>query len=300
MRRQTSIEATRAWLSSARAEGRSVGLVPTMGALHPGHLSLVEASIADNDITLVTIFVNPLQFAAGEDLADYPRDLSGDLAICEEAGVDCVMVPSEAEMYPTRHETTVSVEPLGRVLEGRFRPSHFAGVATVVAKLFGIVGPCRAYFGVKDYQQLLVVRRMAEDLAMPVSVVGCDTVRHPDGLALSSRNAYLSEAERDQAPVLRRALDQGLAALASGERDPAAVEAAMAAVVQGASSAQLDYAAAVQADTLTADGPLHGEVRLLLAVRFGRARLIDNDGAILAPGSRQPPVPSVQSRPDGA
>jgi len=300
MRRQTSIEATRAWLSSARAEGRSVGLVPTMGALHPGHLSLVEASIADNDVTLVTIFVNPLQFAAGEDLADYPRDLSGDLAICEEAGVDCVMVPSEAEMYPTRHETTVSVEPLGRVLEGRFRPSHFAGVATVVAKLFGIVGPCRAYFGVKDYQQLLVVRRMAEDLAMPVSVVGCDTVRHPDGLALSSRNAYLSEAERDQAPVLRRALDQGLAALASGERDPAAVEAAMAAVVQGASSAQLDYAAAVQADTLTADGPLHGEVRLLLAVRFGRARLIDNDGAILAPGSRQPPVPSVQSRPDGA
>jgi len=300
MRRQTSIEATRAWLSSARAEGRSVGLVPTMGALHPGHLSLVEASIADNDVTMVTIFVNPLQFAAGEDLADYPRDLSGDLAICEEAGVDCVMVPSEAEMYPTRHETTVSVEPLGRVLEGRFRPSHFAGVATVVAKLFGIVGPCRAYFGVKDYQQLLVVRRMAEDLAMPVSVVGCDTVRHPDGLALSSRNAYLSEAERDQAPVLRRALDQGLAALASGERDPAAVEAAMAAVVQGTSSAQLDYAAAVQADTLTADGPLHGEVRLLLAVRFGRARLIDNDGAILAPGSRQPPVPSVQSRPDGA
>ena len=288
MRHHTSPAETQAWLHEARAHDKTVGLVPTMGSLHRGHMSLVEASLADNDVTVVTIFVNPLQFGPGEDLAAYPRDLSSDLALCETAGADCVLAPSQAQMHPTPALTTVEVPALAGVLEGSSRPHHFAGVATVVAKLFSIAGPCRAYFGLKDYQQLLVVRRMAADLSMPVEVVACPTVRHDDGLALSSRNAYLSADERAQAPVLRRALDRGLAVLDGGERDPAAVEQAMAEVVASAPLARLDYAAAVQADTLRADGPLHDEMRLLLAARFGKARLIDNDGATLhAPSEPQ-------------
>lgn len=310
MRHDTSVAALRAWLRSAGRSGRTVGLVPTMGSLHGGHMSLVEASLDRDDLTVVTIFVNPLQFSAHEDLEDYPRDLAGDLALCERAGAACVFAPSPAEMYPTLPQTTVTVEPLARMLEGSSRPTHFAGVATVVAKLFSIVGPCRAYFGIKDYQQLQVVRRMALDLCMPTEIVACATVRHDDGLALSSRNTYLSPAERAQAPVLRQALDRALAALDDGEREPAAVEAIMAAAVAAAPSARLDYAAAVQADTLTADAELHDEVRLLLAVRFGRARLIDNDGCELAPvrASRRPslraplrtPRADVQSRSGGA
>lgn len=291
MKHETSPEAARGWLQAERARGCSVGLVPTMGALHPGHMSLVEASLADNDSTMVTIFVNPLQFAPGEDLEGYPRDLDNDLAKCRQAGVGFVLAPSEADMYPVPPLATVTVDALSGVLEGRSRPTHFAGVATVVAKLFSIAGPCRAYFGVKDYQQLLVVRRLVQDLSMPVEVVACETVRHSDGLALSSRNAYLTSAEREQAPVLRRALDRGLAALADGERAPDAVEAVMSEAVADAPLASLDYAAAVQADTLTAPGPLHHEVRLLLAVRFGRARLIDNDGCTLASGAQPPHAP---------
>jgi len=172
----------------------------------------------------------------------------------------------------------VSVSAVAAPLEGASRPGHFAGVATVVAKLFSIVGPCSAYFGAKDWQQVAVVRRMATDLSMPVDVLACPTVREPDGLALSSRNLYLSAEERIQAPVLRRALDIGVALVSNGETDPGVLEAAMAAEVATASLAHLDYAAAVPADTLVAHGPLEGEVRLLVAVRFGRARLIDNDG----------------------
>ncbi len=274
----TTIAEARARLDAARRSGGTVGLVPTMGYLHEGHASLMTASVADNDFTMVTIFVNPLQFAAGEDLASYPRDLERDLEICSAEGVDLVLAPGVDEMYPTPIETTVTVDAVARPLEGRSRPEHFAGVATVVAKLFSIAGPCRAYFGAKDWQQVAVVRRMAHDLSMPVEVVPCPTVREHDGLAMSSRNVYLAAEERAQAPVLRRALDAGLVAIAEGERDAAVVESAMAAVVAEADLGTVDYVAAVQADALITDGPLHDEVRLLIAVQFGKARLIDNDG----------------------
>ncbi|NIR36000.1 MAG: pantoate--beta-alanine ligase, partial [Actinobacteria bacterium] len=209
----TTIDEIRAALERDRAAGRSVGFVPTMGYLHAGHLSLVEASVAGNDVTVVSIFVNPLQFAEGEDLDAYPRDLAADSAECRAAGVDYVFAPSVEEMYPTPVDTTVTVASVAAPLEGAHRPTHFAGVATVVAKLFSIVGPCRAYFGAKDWQQVAVVTTMAADLSMPVEVVACPIVREPDGLAMSSRNVYLTPEERAQAPVLRRALDTGLEVL---------------------------------------------------------------------------------------
>lgn len=273
-----TIAEARERLEAARRDGGTVGLVPTMGFLHEGHASLMTASVANNDFTMVTIFVNPLQFAAGEDLESYPRDLDRDLEICAAEGVDLVLAPNVDEMYPTPIATTVTVDSVARPLEGRSRPEHFAGVATVVAKLFSIAGSCRAYFGAKDWQQVAVVRKMAHDLSLPVDVVACPIVREHDGLAMSSRNVYLTPSERAQAPALRRALDAGLAVIADGERDPSAVEAAMAVVIAEGTTATLDYAAAVQAETLVAVGSLHGEVRLLLAVQFGTARLIDNDG----------------------
>ena len=279
----TTIPELRSRLDAERGTGRGIGFVPTMGYLHAGHLSLVEAALADNPATVVSIFVNPLQFAEGEDLDAYPRDPAADSARCEALGVDCLFVPSAQQMYPRPVATRVEVSSVAAPLEGALRPHHFAGVATVVAKLFSIVGPCRAYFGDKDWQQVCVVRRMVSDLSIPVEVVACPTVREPDGLAMSSRNVYLSAEERRQAPVLRAALDAGLDAISGGERNPAVVEAAMRAVVGRAELASLDYAAAVQADSLVSEGTLHGEVRLLLAARFGRARLIDNDGVLIRP-----------------
>lgn len=276
--RETTIRGLRERLSEARAAERRVGLVPTMGFLHAGHCSLIERARSDNDMVVVSIFVNPLQFNPGEDFDDYPRDLDRDLQMCADAGADVVFAPHRREMYPGPVATTVDPGILARVLCGQSRAGHFEGVATVVAKLCSIVGECSVYFGEKDFQQLTIVTRMAADLSLPVRVVGCPTVREPDGLALSSRNAYLSEAERSQAPVLRRALEAGAALVQSGERNPAVVEAEMAAVIATAPLAQLDYAAAVPASTLVAEGPLQGEVRLLVAVRFGMARLIDNIG----------------------
>jgi pantoate--beta-alanine ligase len=283
-----TIAALRERLDAARAADRRVGFVPTMGYLHDGHTSLVDAAVAADDLTVVSIFVNPLQFAEGEDLADYPRDLEADLVRCRRAGADLVFAPSVEEMYPRPIDTVVTVPATAAPLEGVHRPTHFAGVATVVAKLFAIVGPCRAYFGAKDWQQVAVVRRMVADLSIPVEVVACPTVREPDGLAMSSRNVYLSPEERTQAPVLRRALDTGLALVEDGETDPTVIEATMREVLAEATLGTVDYAAAVPADTLVADGPLRGEVRLLVAVRFGRARLIDNDGARSAAGPVSP------------
>lgn len=274
----TTIEAVRTHLDRVRAGGASIGFVPTMGFLHAGHRSLMTRARAENDVVVVSIFVNPLQFAPTEDLDDYPRDLHRDETLCAEAGVDVLFVPSVGEMYPQPVVTTVSVAGVSEPLEGVSRPTHFAGVATVVAKLFSIIGPCAAYFGEKDYQQLVVIRRMTADLSMPVRVVGCEIVREPDGLALSSRNVYLSADERAEATVLKRALDTGVELVEGGETDPAVVEAAMAEVIATASHASLDYVAAVPAASLVASGPLRGEVRLLVAARFGSARLIDNAG----------------------
>ncbi|GJM37875.1 MAG: pantothenate synthetase [Acidimicrobiales bacterium] len=279
----TTIAELRAQLDADRASGLRVGFVPTMGFLHDGHVSLIDAAVAANDRTVVSIFVNPLQFAEGEDLEDYPRDLDADAARCEAAGADYVFAPPVEEMYPRPVDTVVTVPDVSAPLEGVHRPTHFAGVATVVNKLFAIVGPCRAYFGAKDWQQVAVVTRMVSDLSIPVEVVPCPIVRESDGLAMSSRNVYLSSAERDQAPALRRALDAGLAALRAGERDSGSVEARMRAVLsEDAPGGVVDYAAAVSADGLTADGPLAGDVRLLLAVKFSKARLIDNDGLTIS------------------
>jgi len=265
-------------LDAERASGRSVGFVPTMGYLHDGHASLMRAARAETDVVVVSIFVNPLQFGPTEDLAAYPRDLERDLALAAEAGVDLVFTPSGDEMYPRPVLTSVSVAEVSAPLEGAARPTHFAGVATVVAKLFAIVGPCRAYFGAKDFQQVAVVRRMASDLSLPVEVVACPTRRELDGLAMSSRNVYLTPDERAAAPVVYTALRAGVAAITAGERDPAAVRDLMARIISAEPLAQLDYAEVVDADSFTVPDPLGGNLRLLAAVRFGRARLIDNVG----------------------
>jgi len=272
-----TIAALRARLDAERAAGRTVGFVPTMGYLHAGHASLMAAAREETDVVVTSIFVNPLQFAPTEDLAAYPRDRAGDTGLAESEGVDLLFVPSVVEMYPDGPVlTTVSVAEVAAPLEGRTRPAHFAGVATVVAKLFAIVGPCRAYFGEKDFQQVAVVRRMVRDLSIPVDVVACPTHRDPDGLALSSRNAYLTPDERVAAPVVHATLQAGRMAIDAGERDPAKVRALMADLLAAEPLAELDYAEVVDAATLQVVDPLRGELRLLAAVRFGQARLIDN------------------------
>jgi pantoate--beta-alanine ligase len=273
-----TIAEMRALLDGERAVGRAVGLVPTMGYLHDGHLSLMRQAGTETEVVVASIFVNPLQFAAGEDLDSYPRDLDRDGHLAEAAGVDVLFVPGTDEMYPQPALTTVSVAELSEPLEGAARPHHFAGVATVVAKLFAIVGPCRAYFGEKDFQQLAVVRRMAWDLSLPVEVVGCPTVRELDGLALSSRNSYLTAEEREAAPVVYRALRAGAAAVLAGERDAAAIRTLVGQIIEAEPLAQLDYAEVVDADSFRIPASLVGNLRLLAAVRFGRARLIDNVG----------------------
>jgi pantoate--beta-alanine ligase len=274
----TTIAEARDRLDRARADGATVGLVPTMGYLHAGHASLIERAAAEHPVVAVTVFVNPLQFAPTEDLEAYPRDLEADRQLIERCGGTLVIAPSVEEMYPEPILTTVSVAEVSARLEGASRPTHFAGVATVVAKLFNIAGPCHAYFGEKDWQQVAVVRRMAQDLNFPVTVVACPIVREPDGLALSSRNVYLTEAERAAAPVLHRALEAGVGAIERGERDPAVIRRLMAGLVEAEPQAELDSAVVVDAATLTPVEPLAGELRLLVAARFGRARLIDNVG----------------------
>ena len=256
------IDAFRKELDAARAAGKTVGLVPTMGYLHEGHRSLIERSARECDVTAVTVFVNPLQFGAGEDLAAYPRDLDRDVAIAEGAGAAIVFAPPVEEMYPGDVLTLVHVSDVSEGLEGASRPGHFDGVATVVAKLFAIAGPCRAYFGEKDFQQLAVVRRMAADLSFPVEVLGCPIVREADGLALSSRNVYLSHDERAAATVLHRALQAGAADLDHASD-------VMAATVATEPLVHLDYAEIVETDH---------EYRLLIAARVGTTRLIDNLG----------------------
>ncbi len=282
---QETAAGCRARLDAARSVGRIVGLVPTMGALHAGHASLIARARAECDVVAVSIFVNPLQFGDPDDIARYPRTLERDLAASAEAGADIVFVPAVSEMYPSWPEapaTTVSVRGVSDAWEGASRPGHFDGVATVVAKLFSAAGPCRAYFGLKDFQQLAVVRAMTTDLGLPVEVVGCSIVREPDGLALSSRNVRLSEVERNAALALSRALAAGRAAIADGERAGAAVSRAMSAAASVEPLVELDYAVAVDAATLepvdAIDDP--AAVRLLIAAVVGPVRLIDNSAAL--------------------
>jgi len=267
-------------LENVRALGRTVGLVPTMGALHEGHLSLLRAAAADCDVVALTIFVNPLQFGAGEDLSAYPRPLDRDLELAEEAGADVVFTPTTDEMYPEPTLSTVHIEQLTAGMEGASRPTHFDGVTTVVTKLFNIAGPSRAYFGEKDFQQLAVVRRMAADLDQPVTVIGCPIVRESDGLAMSSRNIYLSGPEREAATVIHRALRAGAAMISAGERDPALIEAHMASIIDAEPLAELDYAVVVDPDSLVAPTELvsGASVRLLMVAKVGTPRLLDNLG----------------------
>jgi pantoate--beta-alanine ligase len=264
-------------LDACRGKGQQVGLVPTMGALHAGHMSLIRRAAAECDVVGVTDYVNPLQFGAGEDLSAYPRDIRRDCVLAEEAGAAFVFAPSVEVMWPDRPATTVTVEGLTERLEGASRPGHFNGVTTIVAKLFSLTGPCFAYFGEKDFQQLVVVRRMVTDLSLPVDVLACPTVRETDGLALSSRNAYLTAAEREAAPHLFYALLAGKRAVEDdGVDDADLVEKSMAESLERQPLFQLDYAAVADPETLERPARITGEVRLLLAARIGRARLIDN------------------------
>jgi pantoate--beta-alanine ligase len=258
---------------------RPLGLVPTMGWLHAGHRSLMGRARSDNATTIATIFVNPRQFNEAADYQRYPRNEARDLAICEEEGIDVVFAPSVEEVYPSGFDTTVVVGAVARPLEGAARPGHFEGVATVVAILFNLIGAERAYFGQKDAQQVMVIRQMARDLAIPTEVVACPTVREPDGLALSSRNVHLSPEERAAAPVLRRALLAGRARWEAGERSGDGLRAAMREALAAEPLAIPAYVSVADGRTLAeldraADG---APVLLSLAVRFGPTRLIDNE-----------------------
>jgi pantoate--beta-alanine ligase len=260
-----------------RVEGKgSWGLVPTMGFLHAGHISLVERARRENDHVGVSIFVNPTQFAPTEDLAAYPRDLARDLRLLEAAGADLVWTPPVEEVYPPGFQTYVTVEEVTRPLEGAARPAHFQGVATVVAKLFNVFQPDRAYFGQKDAQQAVVIRQMARDLDFPLEVVICPIVREPDGLALSSRNIYLTPEQRAAAPVLNRALRAARDAWQVGEHDGEALRGIMQGVLASEPLAQPDYVSAADPITLQELGDAGRGVLLSMAVRIGRARLIDN------------------------
>jgi pantoate--beta-alanine ligase len=277
----TTVEGMVAQREEWRAAGKSVGLVPTMGYLHQGHLSLAERSRQENDLTVASIFVNPLQFGPKEDFGRYPRDLDRDLKLLESAGVAAVFHPGPTEMYPPGFEAAVEVGGITHVLEGAARPGHFKGVTTVVAKLFNIVGARRAYFGQKDAQQVAVLSKMVRDLNFPVQLVVCPTLREPDGLAMSSRNVYLSPEERQAAPALYRAL-QAAAQLwqeQPGDRSGPALRAAMQNVLAGVPSGKADYVSAADPLTLQeyAGAVPPGQGALLsLAVRFGATRLIDN------------------------
>jgi pantoate--beta-alanine ligase len=260
-----------------RSRGERVGFVPTMGSFHQGHRSLMRLARAERDAVAVSIFVNPLQFGPTEDLAGYPRDPVGDEHAAEEEGVDLLFTPDEGEMWPGGQPTvTLDPGPLGDRLEGASRPGHFRGVLTVLALLFNLAGPCRAYFGEKDAQQLAAIRRMVDDLAFPVEVVGCPTVREGDGLAMSSRNVYLTSEERAAATCLYQALQAAARAAAEGERNAHVLAATMARTIGAQPLARLDYVAVVDDRTFEQTDELGGPARGLVAARFGRARLIDN------------------------
>jgi pantoate--beta-alanine ligase len=272
----------------ARAEGRAVGFVPTMGALHDGHMSLVRAAMAECQPVIASIFVNPTQFGPGEDLQKYPRTFEADRKRLEQAGVSYLFAPEAREMYPPGFRTWVNVEGLSDRLEGRVRPGHFRGVTTVVLKLLEIVQPQKAFFGRKDAQQARLIQQMARDLHLDCEIIVCPIVRESDGLAMSSRNAYLSPDERRAATVLHRALDAARRPIERGERDALRLTAAIRETLRGEPLAQTDYVEFVDAETLEPVTRLRRTCLALLAARFGATRLIDNllieerDGAFLA------------------
>lgn len=273
---EKSIPAARDWVRSLQRAGNRVGLVPTMGALHRGHLSLVEAARKHCTQVALTIFVNPTQFAPHEDLSAYPRPLEADLSLCRDAGVDFVFTPTVADMYPSGAVTTIHVAKLSDGLCGPFRPGHFDGVATIVAKLFNVLPADVAYFGEKDYQQLQVIRRMVLDLNIPIDIVGCPTVREPDGLAMSSRNVYLSAVERTQATSINRALFAGVELVRRGENDVTKITDNIRQAILAAGPVAIEYVSAVDVDTLAPIARFDRRARICAAVRIGKCRLIDN------------------------
>lgn len=272
-----TIEDLRQALGAARRNGKSIGLVPTMGYLHKGHLELVRRSRAENDVTVVSIFVNPLQFGANEDLDRYPRDLERDANLLRNANVDFLFAPAVSDMYPRPMQTVVDVPTLGNQMEGEARPGHFAGVATVVSKLFNIVGSDAAYFGEKDFQQLVIIRRMVEDMTIPVRVVGVETVRDDDNLACSSRNVYLKPEQRAAAIIVPKALDEAERLYRSGIDDPDALEAAIRAFIAAEPLASPEVVVLRDPETLERLTSVQGRpVLVALFVRFGSTRLLDN------------------------
>ncbi len=277
------VASLRAQVAAARAEGRQVALVPTMGALHAGHLSLLDIARAHAGFVVASLFVNPAQFAPGEDFARYPRDEARDRALLAGAGCDLLFAPEVETVYPPGFRTSVTVPGLSEAFEGAARPGHFAGVATVVTKLFGMVQPDVAVFGEKDWQQLAIIRRLTADLDLPVTILAGPTRRDPDGLALSSRNAYLSPAERAVAAAFPRALQEAAAALAAG-RDVGASLAAAERAIRAAGFDAVDYVALVAPDTLAPLAALDRPARLLAAARIGATRLLDNLEVVPATG----------------
>lgn len=277
-----TIEEVRAQVREWKKQGLKVGLVPTMGYLHEGHASLVRESARRCDRTVASVFVNPTQFAPNEDLATYPRDFARDCGILEREGCDMVFHPSVEEMYPEGFATYVEIQSeMPKQLCGKTRPIHFRGVCTVVCKLFNIADPDMAFFGEKDAQQLAIVRRMVRDLSMGVEIVGCPIVREADGLAKSSRNAYLNEEERRAALVLSKAVSLGKKMTEEGERDASKVVAAMRALVEAEPLARVDYVSAVDGSTMMPVEKITDGVLVALAVYIGKTRLIDNFTAAL-------------------
>jgi len=276
MRIIRTIQEMRAETEARRRAGETVGMVPTMGFFHEGHLSLMRRARAECGMVVVSLFVNPTQFGPGEDLAAYPKDFERDCALAAAEGVDAMFAPEAGEMYASDHATFVNVERLTGNLCGASRPVHFRGVATVVAKLFNACRPQRAYFGLKDYQQVRVIETMIRDLNFDIELVRCPIVREPDGVAMSSRNSYLSAEERRAATILRRSLVAAGKRIKEGARDGAAIARELREAIETEPLARVDYAEVVDAESLAPLGRIHGAALLAVAVRIGRARLIDN------------------------
>ncbi len=269
-------ESVRTLVKAARSAGKKIGFVPTMGDLHIGHISLIEAAAKECDFVVVSIFVNPTQFGEGEDFEKYPRPLEADLDICRKGGVDVVFLPMAEQMYPTKNITWVNVEKLTETLCGESRPGHFRGVATVCAKLFNIVGPDAAFFGAKDAQQAVVIKRMVADLNIPVEIVVCPTVREGEGLAVSSRNKYLTEEQKKDATLIYKSLQKCREMIDAGITDTGQITAEMRKILSQAASIQIEYVSIVDAESLQKLDKIIGKVLAAVAVRIGPARLIDN------------------------
>jgi len=271
-----TIQTVRSIVKTARSQGKKIGLVPTMGALHIGHISLIEAAVKQCNFIVVSIFVNPTQFGPSEDFEKYPRPFEADLEICRNTGVDVVFAPTAEQMYPEKNLTWVNVEKLTEPLCGQFRPWHFRGVTTVCAKLFNIVLPDIAFFGQKDAQQAVVIKRMVADLHIPLEIVVCPTVREPDGLAVSSRNKYLTEQQRKDATCIYKSLQKCREMIDAGVEDTEAIIAEMRKILQQIPSAKIEYLSIVDAETLQNLDQVGGKILAAVAVRIGSARLIDN------------------------